>query len=143
MAIDTDRDSTTGRDTLGLGAELTWTFGERGGHAEGQPIEHADIGITSLPTVRSSSFEIALERTATLQDSISLFPADTVRIVLANKNDRLPDGESSVTYALGDGPKPVEGPTISAPDPSSVRLVSYNAVNDFDRELNALFISER
>lgn len=143
LFLDTDNDPTTGRDTLGVGAELVWTFGERAGRFEGTEVEHADIGLTSLPTVRSDTFEVALDRSARPADAGALFQADSLRVALASGGDRLPDEAETVGYVLTEADVPMEAPSPDRPDTSAVRLMSYNAVNNFDRELNSLFIEER
>jgi len=143
LALDSDADSTTGENIQGIGAELVWHFGERSGRFEGTEIEHADIALTSLPTVRSESFEIALDRSATPNDSDSLFQGDSLRLALSSGGDRLPSRAGGVGYALTDERVDLEAPSIDRPDTSALRLMSYNAVNNFDRELNSLFIEER
>ncbi len=143
LYLDTDDNSTTGRDTLGVGAELVWTSGERTGRFEGTEVEHADVGLASLPTVRSDVFEIALDRAATPGDSAALFQGDSLRVALSTKGDRLPDGAGGVGYTFSDETVELEAPSLDRPSASDVRLASYNAVNNFDRELNSLFIEDR
>ncbi len=143
LFLDSDDDPTTGRDTLGLGAELSWTFGERAGRFQGTEVAHADLGLTTLPTVEADVFEVAFDRTATPDDSTRLFSGDRLRIALTSNGDRLPDGSGGVGYELSDEAVDLEAPTLDRPDASAVRLMSYNAVNNFDRELNSLFIDDR
>jgi endonuclease/exonuclease/phosphatase family metal-dependent hydrolase len=143
LFLDTDDDTTTGRDTLGLGAELTWNFGERSGRFRGDEITHADIGFASLPTVHSDTFEVALDRSATPNDSAALFPGDRFRLAVAGDGERVPDGPGGVGYELSDDEVALEAPALTRPDSGAVRLTSYNAVNNFDRELNSLFIEDR
>ena len=143
LFLDTDNDPDTGRDTLGLGAELVWTFGEREGRVGDTEIEHDAIGLTSLPTVRSDVFEVALNRGATPDGSTALFQHDSLRIGLTSGGDRLPNADGGLGYVLSEADTPVEAPSIGAPDASAVRLASYNAVNNFDRELNSLFIDAK
>ena len=142
LHLDVDNDSTTGRDTLGLGAELRWAFGERTGRFEGTEVGHADIGLTTLPTVQADTFEIALDRSAT-PGGASLVQNDSLRLALTSGDDRLPDKGETVGYVLSAADLSVEAPTLDRPDSAAVRLMSYNAVNNFDRELNSLFIEDR
>jgi len=142
LYLDTDNNASTGKQTQGLGTELAWTFGERSGRFEGTEVEHADIGLTSLPTVQSDVFEIALDRAATPADSASLFQGDSLRVALSTNGDRLPDGTGGVGYVLTDAETTVDAPSLDRPGTSEVRLMSYNAVNNFDRELNSLFIED-
>lgn len=143
LFLDTDDDSTTGRPAQGLGAELSWTFGERAGRFKGTEIGHAAIGLTSLPTVRAEVFEMALDRDAAPAGAAPLFQGDSLRIALSSDGDRLPDEEGGLGYVLSDAATTLETPSLNRPGASAVRLVSYNAVNNFDRELNSLFIEER
>jgi hypothetical protein len=143
LFLDTDDDPTTGRDTLGLGAELSWTFGERTGRLAGTEIGHADVGLTSLPTVRADVFEVALDRSPAAADSASLLRAGRLRVALSSGDDRLPDGAGGLGYVLSDAEPALDAPTLDRPEAAEARLVSYNAVNNFDRELNSLFLDER
>lgn len=101
LYLDTDNDPTTGRQTLGIGAELSWTFGQRTGQVfrNGSPTDvgHAAIGLTSLPTVRADAFEIALDRSATPGGG-ALFQSDSLRIALSNDGNRLPDTDGGLGY---------------------------------------------
>jgi len=146
LYLDTDDNSTSGADTLGVGAELAWTFGERSGqvfrHGDTTTVNHADIGLTSLPTVRADTFEIALDRSAT-PGGTPLFQGDTLRIALSNGGDRLPDGGGGLGYVLSDTEMRLEAPSIKQPQASAVRLVSYNSVNNFDRGRSAIFVDDR
>jgi len=146
LYLDTDNDPTTGRQTLGIGAELSWTFGERAGQVyrdgSATDVGHAAIGLTSLPTVRADTFEIALNRSAA-PGGVPLFEGDSLRVVLSNEGDRLPDGEGGLGYVLSDAETTLEAPTIDRPAASDVRLLSYNAVTDFDLEQSAIFMDER
>ncbi len=143
LYLDTDNDPGTGEEALGLGAELTWAFGDRAGRFEGTEITHADIGLASLPTVQSDVFELALDRSATPDGSASLFQGDSLRIALSNAGDRLPDEDGGVGYVLTDDERDLEAPSIERPSASAVRLLSYNSANDFDRGQSAIFMEDR
>ena len=146
LYLDTDNDPTTGRQTLGIGAELSWTFGQRTGQVfrNGSPTDvgHAAIGLTSLPTVRADAFEIALDRSATPEGG-ALFQSDSLRIALSNDGDRLPNTDGGLGYILSDAETTLEAPSIDRPSASDVRLLSYNAVTNFDLEQSAIFMADR
>lgn len=146
LYLDTDNDPGTGRQTLGIGAELSWTFGQRSGQVyrdgSATDVGHAAIGLTSLPTVRADTFEIALDRSAT-PGGAPLFEGDSVRVALSNDGDRLPDGEGGLGYVLSEAETTLEAPTIDQPSDSDIRLLSYNAVNDFDLDRSAIFMEDR
>lgn len=142
LYLDTDNDPTTGPSTLGLGAELEWTFGQRTGRlGSGRAIDHEDIGIASLPTVRADTFEIALDRSAQ-PGGAPLFSGDSLRIALSANGDRLPDDDGGLGYVLSDTDAAADAPSIDRPDASDVRLLSYNVPNNFDRNRSSLFESD-
>jgi len=147
LYLDTDNDPDTGRQRLGLGAELAWTFGARSGQVfrggPAQEVTHAALGFTSLPTVTSETFEIAFDRSATPTDAGPLFQGDSLRIGLRNDGDRLPDADGGLGYVLSDAETPLDASSIEGPDGSAVRLLSYNSVNDFDRGRSAIFMQDR
>lgn len=142
LYLDTDNDPSTGTEALGLGAEVAWTFGEREGTANGTSIEHEGLGIASLPTVRSDTFEIALDRSAR-PGGAPLFSGDSLRVALSSGGDRLPDGDGGLGYVLSGHPDPVDTPSLDRPAEADLRLVSYNIPNNFDQGENSLFEPER
>ena len=139
LHLDTDADATTGTSINGMGADVSWTFGERSGTVVGtsEEIQHDDLGLATLPTVRSDGFEIALKRTSIVGDTL-LFPADSVRLVLTGGSDTLPDGNHvAYTFTSAHVSKPTL-PSIDRPA-DAVRLLAYNAerdafLEDADRE---------
>jgi endonuclease/exonuclease/phosphatase family metal-dependent hydrolase len=147
LYLDTDNNPETGRQALGVGAELTWTFGERSGRVvhdgESQEVTHADLGFTSLPTVTSTTFEVAFDRSAVPTDEGTLFEGDSLRVGLSNEGDRLPDADGGLGYVLSDADAPVDAPSIRGPAAAAVRLLTYNSVNDFDRGRSAIFVDDR
>jgi len=139
LYLDTDNDPATGDSALGLGAELTWTFGARRGKlGDGTDVGHADIGLAALPTVQSNTFEIALDRSAH-PGGTPLFSGDSLRIALSSRGDRLPDADGGLGYVLSAPDGPAETPSLARPDASDLRLLSYNVPNNFDRNQNTLF----
>lgn len=134
LHLDTDADARTGRSVQGIGAELSWTFGERTGlvyrGADTVEVRHDDLGFASLPTVRSSVFEVAVERTAT-PGGTSLFGGDSLRVALSGGGDALPDADGGVGYAFSSGAVPdLEAPPIGRTDTDALRLLSYNVQRD-------------
>ncbi|WP_263786525.1 endonuclease/exonuclease/phosphatase family protein [Salinibacter grassmerensis] len=123
LHLDTDNNPNTGASSLGLGAELEWTFGQRIGRLRGQEISHDDIGISSLPTVRSNTFEIALDRSAE-----SVFSGDSLRVGLSTDGDRLPDEDGGLGYVLSDTDAAANAPSLDGPPASGVRVLSYNVL---------------
>ena len=142
LHLDTDADASTGASRRGLGAEVSWTFGERDGEvrtASGTTsIRHDALGLATLPTVRSRVFEIALDRSAT-PGGTPLFPSDSIRLAFTGGGDLLPDASGGLAYAFSETTLPDRpAPTLDRAD-GAVRLVSYNAerdafLDDADRE---------
>lgn len=123
LYLDTDNNPTTGASSLGVGAELQWSFGQRTGRLEGQEIRHDDIGISYLPTVRNDAFEIALDRSVD-----SVFSGDSLRIGLLTEGDRLPDEDGGLGYVLSDTDAAADAPSLKDPPASGVRVLSYNVL---------------
>lgn len=155
LYLDVDSDSTTGLAAQGLGADVTWTFGERAGRyvhtGDTTEFEHAALGLVSAPTVTDSIFEVALRRDAQL-DGQPLFPSDTLRVALADRassGNALPDS-GGVAYRLTDASAVDPPPSIALarPDETDLRALSYNVEFDglfepetapqFERILQAL-----
>jgi endonuclease/exonuclease/phosphatase (EEP) superfamily protein YafD len=132
LYLDTDNDTTTGRRTRGLGADLTWTFGERSGrvYADGSSSEigHAAIGLSALPTVRASTFELALDRSAQPMGDTPLFVGDSIRVALSGPEDQLPDDDGGLGYAFSptDLP-PLPKASLEKPD-DGLRLLGFNVL---------------
>jgi endonuclease/exonuclease/phosphatase family metal-dependent hydrolase len=128
LYLDADNDPTTGQSALGLGAELEWTFGNRAGSLGGDGrVRHEDIGIASLPTVRTSKFEVALDRSAQPSGE-PLFSGDSLRIGLSSDGDRVPDTNGGLGYVLSDPETTGRTPSIDRPSASDLRLLSYNVL---------------
>lgn len=134
LYLDTDNEPSTGKQAVGIGAEVTWSFGQRSGQAvfngDSQELGHADIGLTSLPTVQSETFEVALDRSAKLGSSTSLFESDSLRIALSSGEDRLPDEDGGIGYVLSNTTLEATAPTIAQSAPDAVRILSYNVLRD-------------
>lgn len=127
LYLDTDNDPTTGMQALGLGAEVQWTFGQRTGRIRGQTVGHADIGLTSLPTVWADTFEIALDRSAEFGGR-PLFSGDSLRIGLSSRGDRLPDQNGGLGYVLSNPEAGADAPSIDGSGTADARLLSYNVL---------------
>lgn len=135
LYLDTDNDRTTGASVQGLGADLTWTFGDRAGQlirgGDTTSIGHADVGLVTAPTVSSTMFEIAFDR----QEEPALFAADTVRVAWVDAQaggDRMPDSSGGIAYPLA----PVtslarlDTSALAPAGGGAMRVVSYNVQSD-------------
>lgn len=142
LHLDTDDDPRTGTPALGMGAEVSWTFGRRSGTVGDTTVGHAALGLHVLPTVRSDVFEVALDRDSH-PNGTALFSGKRLRVALATKGDRLPDAAGGVGYALTAPADSVPTPLLKRPAASDVRVLSYNAKNDFAQERAALLDPSR
>lgn len=129
LRLDLDADPSTGSQD---GTDLSWTFGKRSGTLYGdstRSLRHADLGFSSLPTVASSTYEVALRRSATPGGTEWLADDDTLCLHLTVGGDRLPD-DGRVCYILSGEAERAE-PLTSIPSPSgALRLISYNVERD-------------
>ncbi|MFB3132447.1 MAG: endonuclease/exonuclease/phosphatase family protein, partial [Rhodothermales bacterium] len=142
LYLDTDDDPATGQPIHGLGADLTWNFGQRTGlffisNTVGLGIGHSPVGIVTAPTISSTVFEVAFERDALPDGQQALFPGATIRLVLEDTagGDLLPDAPGGIPYTFDDATTlPALVPaTLRKQDPRDLRLLSYNV------QLDALF----
>lgn len=136
--LDTDDNAATGQAIYGIGAELSWTFGQRSGvftaNGSSQNIGHHVLGIVTAPTVSALAFEVALDRHALPDGQHLLFPGETFRLVLEDGagGDVLPDAAGGVAFTFGDatGLPPFIPHSLGKQDPAQVRVLSYNVQRD-------------
>src|SRR5262245_32382534 len=108
LYLDTDQNAATGTPIGGIGAELRWQFGVRQGtffRPGGSPwtVFQHDIRLRGLPSVTSSTFEIALGRDVRPDGTNLLFPGNGVRVLLRHEvagGDQAPNVGSILTYAF-------------------------------------------
>ncbi len=140
LYIDSDANAATGMSIEGIGAELEWQFGNRGGsyfhNGSEISINHFPLGLVTAPTVSSGEFEISLARDARPDGQNLLFPGNEIKIVFKDltSGDILPNNGGGVTYAFSNDPlPPLAFPAIAKQHPASIRFLSYNV------EVNGLF----
>jgi len=148
--LDTDDDPMTGDPVHGLGAELSWRPGRKGGsfYAGGDPapVDWADLGFVALPAVTATGFECAFRRDARPDGARPLFPGPTVRVLLQDDRaggDLLPDAGSAVVHVFDLGPPlpPAAPPSLRRDRPADLRTVTWNVHDDglFRPELQPKF----
>ncbi len=131
--IDGDKNSSTGYQINGIGAELRFNFGTRDGmrYYNGTiPISHSDIQFRSLPTITDTVYEIAIGRQyippANGAGTIKLFLID-----FANNGDWMPDNGETFEYTFDETPvEPLIPVEIAREDTSHLRLMNWNVLND-------------
>lgn len=133
LFLDGDHDPETGCSREGLGAEVIWRFGQRGGVRCRDGVEtrisHADWNLETAPTVSSPQFEVSFRRFR--RDGTPLLPGPAVSLVIrdesAESGDRLPDGNGVVDLVLSDEPPPVRPPaSLDRRHPDDLRIVTWN-----------------
>lgn len=146
LFLDTDADATTGLAVHGIGAELEWVFGVREGTAYVEPsplpVDHADLGLFSAPTVTSERFELAIRFDA-VSGSEPIFRGDSLALVIRDgpAGDVLPDEPGGARFVLPSREVPPIPVSLEREDPADLRLVSYNVLTDnlFDPEREPYF----
>lgn len=129
--IDTDQNSTTGRNIKGIGAEISYNFGDRDGRVNDGSntyIDHEDIGLVTLPTVTSNQFEIAILRETMWYDM-----DNGINIVIQDdrtNGDRVPN-TGSYSYQVDNSiVNDYPAYSLNTPTGTDIRILSYNVEND-------------
>ncbi len=134
LYLDTDLNSSTGQSIQGIGADLVWELGLRNGTfytPSAKSVGHADVGLRISPTVSSTEFEMAFDRNALPASGKSLFPGNSVRVVLEDRNggDTAPDSGSYLYDFAAGTLTPATLPTSRA-GASHLRMVTWNIQSD-------------
>ena len=135
--IDTDNDNSTGVSVNEIGADLSYTFGERIGMVYVQnnstQVYHNEIQLVTSPTVSSDQFELRLNKNLEFFGQ-NLFQGDTIQVVFKDNSgpwDVLPDESGGVKFTYTeDTPDPLPEYSISKTDPDLMRVLSYNVLTD-------------
>ena len=141
LYIDADNNLNTGFNTLGIGAELIWCFGERSGfqYMNGQETEiyQNDLNLRIAPTVTSNEFEIAIDR-----ESFPLNMNNTQQMIqgkiicsefeaIQEIGDFIPNEIGGVQFTIHEDS--VLDPQIISLErinESDLRIISYNTLNE-------------
>ncbi|MCB0851768.1 MAG: T9SS type A sorting domain-containing protein, partial [Bacteroidetes bacterium] len=138
LYLDTDNNASTGIPAHGIGAELSYNFGQRLGEiafgGPALPVYQNDIKLVSSPTVTSTEFEIAISRN-TFYNGLPLLGQDSFRICLIDQAnpglDQVPDNAGGISYSfapnLNDSLPPF---SISQTNSQHLRILSYNVLSN-------------
>ena len=146
LYIDTDDKPTTGKAIAGIGAEVSFTFGERRGQLldgfDTHPLQYQHLGLAGAPSMTSAQFEWVLSWDAQTEDGRRPLSRGPIRLMIVNEQggDRLPD-EGGLRYVpqLQPGP-PMPAVDFERTDPAHIRLVSHNVnKRHFHREKKDAF----
>ncbi len=151
LDIDTDNNLSTGWQINGIGSEMDWNFGQKYGYLnEGSTWEYisfSDIQLRVLPTITSTSFEIAIGRHIKPNGNDYLFTSDTIKLCFANyitNGDIIPNEGELFTYIFDNSNvEPPDPILLQKDDDDLVRLMSYNIKNDFVNNIGGLDDPER
>ncbi len=135
--LDTDDNTSTGFSISGIGADLVYNLGNRGGvfYQSGSVFEvaHIDIGLVSAPTVTSDRFEVAINKNVTISGT-PVFQSDNLKIVFKDDipgGDLMPAVNEEVAYTFSAPDlSPLPGYSIQKPQEADLRIISYNALSD-------------
>lgn len=137
LYLDTDNNKATGKQVLGIGAELEWQFGEKSGsfftEKHTYSLRHIDIGLVTMPTISSTRFEIAIDRNAQPAIRLLLFNHDSIRIAFENKanGDCIPVAGQFITYTFDNSPLPtIAKISLKKHDKNHLRVLTYNVLRD-------------
>lgn len=136
LYIDTDNNSNTGTSVSGIGAELEYTFGERGGrvHLGGAnySVNHNDIGLISTPTVTSEVFEITLDKDAKINGN-RIFGSSNLQFRVEDKEsngDVIPDEDGGISYSFKEMTNPYPNYSMKKQKDEYLRVMAYNVLFD-------------
>ncbi len=128
LYIDGDFDGATGD----MGAEFSWSFGERRGLFFDTMLHWVDAGIITAPAHSAKEFEISIPRNATVGGS-PIFSSKTIRLAMRDLagGDRIPDDDASVEYTFDETiPFDAEPIPIAREKATDVRILTYNVLRD-------------
>ncbi len=127
LFIDVDNNTATGRLKDGIGADLAYFFSGRFGaiyhNSSTTYIDHEDIYLVQQPSVRSTQFEIGLNRSLLLNGSTTKM--QTIRYLIESSGDQIPNTSGGFTYSCGTA-TPAMPETRYAKAASDLRICSYN-----------------
>ncbi len=108
------------------GPTIRYDFGDREGYFNGLTVNHSGLGVVTMPSHSSDTFEIALWHSRFSQDApLTLSFADPGR-----NGDQAPNDEAGITYAW-DRPVPAVDPLpLQKTAPGALRVLSYNVPMD-------------
>jgi endonuclease/exonuclease/phosphatase family metal-dependent hydrolase len=130
--VDIDDNPNTGSSINGIGAELTYSFGDRSGSFSGSNIGHDNIGIITAPTVTSDRFEIAIKRSFTINGSAKSM-SNHIKVVFKDNssNGDVAPSTGGLEYTFSESQlEPLPSYSFQKPAISDMRIMSYNAERD-------------
>jgi hypothetical protein len=137
LYLDTDANASTGAQVGGIGAELRWLFGTRTGTFYGNPpsssVDWRDIRFRLGPSTRASEWEIAIGRDVLPDGVAPLFTGGEIHVLLRDGafGDRIPESGEIASFTFStDGPSAPGPIALERDDPSHLRIVTHNVLQD-------------
>ncbi|MCF6270382.1 MAG: endonuclease/exonuclease/phosphatase family protein [Melioribacteraceae bacterium] len=137
LFIDSDNNPATGFSINGIGAELKYEFGKRGGryyyNNTSTSIGHENIELITMPTVTSNIFEIQININSIIAGR-PLFADSTISVIVKNNvtdGDIIPNDNGGYKYSfINSEPQSSVSYSIKKLDENDLRVVSYNIERD-------------
>ena len=132
--IDTDNDPSTGFSVNGIGAEISYYFGNRTGYLnfpnDSEVVRHYEMGLIALPTITSDIFEVAINReVSTNQGSITM--ENTIAVSVENRNkDVVPNEDGGIIYNMEGNEAIFPSYDLVKQSDDYLRIISYNVLRD-------------
>lgn len=142
LFIDIDNNINTGYKINGIGADISYFFGDRYGfyyrNSSKITIKHKDIGLISLPTVTSNKFELAINRKFKA-GSYFVNITKNIKIIIAQDTqggDKIPNKTGGFSYTMNDNSTVIPAYHIKKYNEEHLRVLTYNVEKDhfFDNE---------
>jgi hypothetical protein len=154
LYIDADNNPATGFGAAtNFGSELGINFKTRTVFYDVVPavtLGLNDILVRALPTVTSTTYEIAIRRNIIPDGIHPIFPSNTIKLLFRNSSngDYLPDNGTTFSYSFNNSALPaIPFIPLEKTDPSHLRITAYNSLgqlgtagaqDNFDRILSAI-----
>ncbi len=135
LYLDTDSDTETGVSEFGIGYELEFNFGQRGGTfygSQSSAFSAYDVGLFSAPTVTSTIFEFKIDLDAEI-DGEAVFNSQSIGVVIksdSDSGDSIPENGETLSYAFDQGVYEPGSFRLSKQNDSDIRVLSFNVLRD-------------
>lgn len=152
LYIDIDNNTSTGIPINGIGADIIYDFGKSEGYYHRNSVNHAfnhsNWRISSLPTVTSDRFELAVKNRFTVGNYLIVF-GSSIRIIIAHDvvgGDIIPDDSGGLLYHTNDTEYIPYSFQLNRKDEMHLRVMSFNVLRDrifkndppFQRKIKAM-----
>jgi len=136
LYLDLDNNNTTGKSINGIGAELEYTFGDRGGkiyvNGGSLNVSHPDLFLITAPTVTSSIFEGVIKKDLSAL-GLSFNVSDSIAVVLKDgtAGDMIPESGEILYYSQQNNTgEYFTDYSIKKQDEDFLRFLTYNVERD-------------